>query len=150
MTYPHDFKMKSLRELAGEYAEAKNAGMPYEVLWSLSKDALQKIYRNTPSRVKQITTIEEHKPWRTKSPEEIALIIGNRSDTDPDRLLWENWDHVVALIDERFPQFYNLEYEAQRQAIDTAMQEIAQRVQYNAPAPIPDAFMGAQEEIDAE
>lgn len=150
MTYPHDFKMKSLRELAGEYAEAKNAGMPYEVLWSLSTDALQKIYRNKPSRVNQIMAIEEHKPWRTKSPEEIALIIGNRSDTDPDRLLWENWDHVVSLIDERFPQFYNLEYDAQRQAIDAAMQEIAQRVQYNAPAAIPDAFMRAQEEIDAE
>lgn len=98
MSYPFDFKLKNVSELTGEYAAAKAAGLSYEVLWSIQLDILRKQYRNMPQRVDEVKAFEAFRPWKGKTPEEVALIIQRRDNTDPDRVLWENWDRIVTEI----------------------------------------------------
>ena len=98
MTYPHDFKMKTIIDLLIELDAAKNAGAPYNVTQSITADILTKQYRNNPTKAADIVALERWKPWKGKNAEDIALIIQSRDTTDPDRVLWENWEQVVEQV----------------------------------------------------
>lgn len=130
MSFPYDFKLKSVSELIDEYGRAKTAGLPFSVLNSITMDLLSKQYRNSPNLRKNIEAVEAWKPWRDKSTEEIAMIIGGRSETDPQRILWENWGEISGEILRNNPEFPLLSSEGQRVMIDNKIAEYSGRVQY--------------------
>lgn len=98
MTYPHDFKMKTILELLSEFKAAKEAGTSYSIISAISADILTKQYRNNPTKAADIQAFERWKPWKGKTPEDIAMIIQSRDTMDPDRVLWENWEQVVEQV----------------------------------------------------
>lgn len=98
MSYPFDFKLKNVQELTAEYAQAQQAGLSYDVLWSIQQDILRKQYRNMPAKVAEIKAFEALRPWKEKSQEEVAMILQRRATDDPDRVLWENWGRIVTEI----------------------------------------------------
>lgn len=132
MIHPHDYKLKSVLELNKEYTEAKKAGQPYEVLWSITLDILNKQHRNSPEKVKEIAAFERWKPWKDKTPEEVFFIIQNRSNDDPMKILWENWDQIrtnIEIENTGIP-FYMLSVQEQRNRIDSEIQAIQERISY--------------------
>lgn len=153
MAYPHDFKLKNVSELIGEYQAAVTAGLPYEALWSIQQDILKKQYRNNPATVADIKAFEKHRPWKDKSPEEVALILSRRADTDPQRILYENWSQVVTEVKaSRQPgrEFYRIEdYREQKRILYETAQALAEEIQYKAtPAPFP--ALGMNDEPDPD
>lgn len=134
MSFPYDFKLKSVSELIDEYGRAKSAGLPFPVLKSIQKDLLSKQYRNSPKTKMQIEAVEQWKPWRDKTTEEVAMIIGARSETDPQRVLWENWSEISGEILTDNPDFYRINTAGQRVIINAKVEEYAGRVQYRTGA----------------
>lgn len=132
MTHPSDYKLKTILELVKEYEDAKQAGLPQNVLWSISLDILRKQHRNSPEAVKEIEAFERWKPWREKSNEEVFFIIQNRSNTDPDRVLWENWGKVKEQIkiDLGGNYFYLMPADQQRQMIAEQVGVLIEQIQY--------------------
>jgi hypothetical protein len=132
MTHPHDYKLKSVKELISEFEQAKAAGQPYEVLWSITTDILTKQHRNNPEMVNDIQAFQAWKPLKDKPPEEIFFIIQNRSNEDFDRLLWENWDRVVRAIKtaQGDNYFYLQSIERQAELIRDEVEAIRQQISF--------------------
>jgi len=135
-SYPYDFKLKSVNELIEEYGQAKNNGLPFPVLHSIQQDLLSKQYRNSPATKSQIEAVSQWKPWRDKTTEEIAMIIGSRSETDSQRVLWENWSEISGEIMRELPEFHQINSSAQKTIIDTKIGEYRERVQYRTAPPM--------------
>lgn len=140
MTYPHDFKMKTITELVAEYRQAKEAGVSYSTLASIEADIIAKQYRNDKEKARDIAAFARWKPWKEKTPEEVALILQGRDTMDPEKVLWENWGRVVeevqiALAD---TPFSTLPSDQQREALYEKAREVAAEVVYKAtPEPVP-------------
>jgi hypothetical protein len=132
MTHPHDYKLKSTSELIKEFEQAKAAGQPYEVLWSITTDILNKQHRNNPEMVNDIQAFQAWKPWKDKRPEEVFFIIQNRSNEDFDRLLWENWDRVVRAIKTNLGDnyFYLQSIQQQGELIRQEVEAIRQQISF--------------------
>ena len=137
MTYPHDFKMKTILELLAEREAATNAAAPYAVVRSIDDDLLIKQYRNNPDKAADIMAFERWKPWKGKTPEDVALIVQSRDTQDPDRVLWENWDQVIEDVRLAFMSFSTIPEDQQRQILyDTAMKLNEKIIYTSAPDPL--------------
>jgi hypothetical protein len=131
-TYPLDFKLKTLETLLGELKLARDSGAPYWVIREITFDIIQKQNRNAPDWIAFVKAIEAHRPWTTKSPEEIQLITASRSLTDPEYLVWSNFERITNRIWFQIgAAFSQLEYEAQEQLVYTAASLVASTIQYN-------------------
>lgn len=140
MTYPQDFKMKTVAELLDEYGRARENGVPYEVTWGIAQDLLRKQYRNAPDRAAEVAAFERWRPWKDKTPEEIVLILQSRAETDPARVLWENWDQVVEQVRLSLsggPNFGKLPADEQRAFLYEAAVAFSASIQYQQ---MPDPF----------
>ena len=124
LSFPQDFKLQSIDGLIAQYNAAKGAGLPYEVLQSIRSDILKKQYRNSPEQVMFAEALEKHRPFKTKSVNEIGFILQTRAENDPDRQVWENWDEIANELENETVPFYLLDFQTQRNRI----REIAARI----------------------
>lgn len=144
LSYPHDFKMKSETELIEEYNSS--ISLPFPIRESISYDLLAKKYRNSPSTMQMIQTVEAWKPWRDKSAEEIAMIIGMRSETDYQRVLWENWGEISMEIMKSEVAFQNMSLGGQKLMLEGLVDKYREQVQYKtAPNLFDDEIIGEEE-----
>lgn len=153
MSYPMDFKMKGFLELAGEYRAGKEAGLSYEILAGIEADAITKQYRNDKAKAKDIIAFSRWKPWKDKTPEEVAVIIQGRDNTDPARLLWENWPHVVdaVTIGLAMQPFHTLPPDQQKEILYEKAIELSADIVYKSepePVPFPGFSMAGEGEED--
>lgn len=135
MNYPFDFKLKNIEELTAEYSAAKAAGLSYDILWAIQQDIIRKQYRNMPDRVNEIRAFEQFRPWKEKTPEEIAVIIQRRDEADPDRVLWENWSRIVTEVQQdRGDNLFSAitDTREQRRILYAKAAEVAALVQYSS------------------
>lgn len=155
MSYPHDFKMKAIAELIAEYRAGKEAGISYASLASIEADIIAKQYRNDKAAAKDIAAFSRWKPWKEKTPEEVAIIIQGRDETDPARMLWENWGMVVDAItvDLNGAPFHIIPPDQQREMLYKKAAELSADIVYKAvpePPPFPGFSMAGDGEGDGE
>lgn len=117
LAFPQDFKLQTLQELIATYQAGVAAGLPYTVLSAIKMDIMKKLYRNTPQVVLLAEAMEKHKPFRSKTPEEAAIILQGRAPDDPEKQLYEQWDNVATDIEENDPVFWLRPFDQQRQAV---------------------------------
>lgn len=132
MTYPYDFKMKSVNELVQELSDARGAKAPSYVVEAIVDDILTKQYRNSPAKAAEIRAFQRWKPWTDKMPEEIALIRENRAEDDFDLVLWENFDRIVNEIqaENEQPLFSEMDWKKQRALLEAKVAEILSEIKY--------------------
>ena len=136
--------MKSETELIEEYNSS--ISLPFPIRESISHDLLAKKYRNSPSTMQMIQTVEAWKPWRDKSAEEIAMIIGMRSETDYQRVLWENWGEISMEIMKSEVAFQNMSLGGQKLMLEGLVDKYRKQVQYKtAPNLFDDEIIGEEE-----
>lgn len=136
LTFPLDFKLKDLSALIQDREAAKNAGLPYDIISGIDNDILKKQYRNAPQMVMEAQSFERWKPWRSKDPAEVVMILGERDRMDPARLLYENWDLVIETVkqeraDARQEPFYVLAPMEQRKILYETAERLAQDIVFS-------------------
>lgn len=138
--YPYDFKLKSVQELIEQYGQAKQNGVSFPVLVSIQNDLLNKQYRNSPRTRARIQAIESHRPWRDKTVEELAMILQSRAETDPDRILYENWHNVVEEIKTGYDNFQLMNRNRQREILRIIAQAYGAETVYRTGSAIDTLF----------
>jgi len=93
-TYPYDYKLKTVDELNKDLIDAKQGGQPYDVIWSIQMDIFNKQFRNNPQKIAEIQAFERWRPWKDKTPEEVALILSNRNKGDLKKVVYENFEEI--------------------------------------------------------
>lgn len=117
LAFPQDFKLQTLEELIATYQSAVSASLPYTILSAIKMDIMKKLYRNTPEVVLLAEAMEKHKPFKSKTAEEAAIILQGRAQDDPEKQLYEQWDNVATEIEENDPAFWLRPFDQQRQSV---------------------------------
>lgn len=140
MAYPSDFKMLSIADLLSDRKHAVEAGASSDIISSIDEDLVRKKYRNAPRIANDIIAFNRWKPWKDKSPEEIALIIQSRDNLDPDRLLWENFPQVVEKLRGELGDgiFSLFTADQQREAMYSKAKEISEEILFISMPSIPE------------
>lgn len=126
LRFPRDMKMKPLESLLEEYQKAKDSGAGHEVTRRILSQIYAKQNEDNPDEIARLEARENWRPFADKTPEEIAAVLSLRSDTDPDRILYENFNVIFREIDnEQVPAFHKLSYEMQKQIIAAKVSEYA-------------------------
>jgi hypothetical protein len=136
MTYPADFAMKTIEQLEQDYKRAVDSGLGYEVQWQIKCQILEKIHRNNPGLVAEIKAFEKYRPFKDKDETTALNIAQGRAVDDPQRIAFENWPEVKEIAKDRLKgtesRFQDLSIEAQKEAIRTAVEEVAGVIKYMA------------------
>jgi len=129
--YPPDLKFQSFAELVANYDAAVKAGLDTSILDHVRDQILMRMYENQPGMYQEAKAIEAWKPFAGKSSEEIALILSGRDVTDPDRVLWENYDAIQReILASAGGNFHRKTYEAQRGIVEGQVQTYQARAKY--------------------
>jgi hypothetical protein len=138
MYVPRDFKMRGEAELLNLLAAASNSGAIPEVKEAISLDLLNRFYRNDPDEVELIRALRSFLPWKDKTFEQAYAIAINRAPTDPDRLLWENFDQISqAVRDVSKELFHKFPRDKQQKMILDEVEKYKNRI---VPAELPPVF----------
>lgn len=129
--FPRDFKMETVTELLQKYKSAKDAGVSMDVLSGIERDILAKQYRNRPDLVANWAAFQNFLPFRDKTPEMVGFILSARSETDPDRVLYENFAALTGEIQTALDVwFYQIPYAEQKSLIADAVRAKIAEIQY--------------------
>lgn len=140
--FPDDFQFETLETLVQKYREAKDAGLGYHVLMRLQAQIIRKQTRNM-EEASRVMAWEKHKPFKSLPDEIVAGVILDRAPSDPDRLLYENFDKVVTIVEQETDgMFYRMPYDMQREQITRALEQVQESIQYNTSAPEPEFRLG--------
>ena len=147
---PTDYNIEGIPNLIAKFEAAKKAQLSQAVLDAFEAQILQKLYRNSPVALQKMKAFKKHQPFRDKTPEVIAMIVGARSELDMDRVLYENWYKVPVLLDVNTGgTFHEMTYDRQRQELDKVYQSLIAEIQYNKPEPMAlPAFGGGEPDED--
>lgn len=132
MTYPYDYKLKTVAELVQERSEAIASNAPAYIIESIDNDILAKQYRNSPTEAAEIKSFESWKPWKDKTPEEISMIRDSRAKTDFSRVLWEEFERIMREVraENEDPLFSEMTREKQKQVLQAKVAEIVAEIEY--------------------
>ena len=149
--FPYDFKFETINDLLLMLQSAKDSGASFEVQDEIERRILEKQYANTPDRMRKIAAKRKFIPFRGKSIEEIAIIIANRADSDPDRILYESFESIFAEIEDETPDFYLFPYSVQKQIVMDKAEAKSREIKYlsNLDSAMQE-FMAMEEGIDDE
>lgn len=141
--FPDDFQFETIDTLVQKYREAKDAGLGYHVLMRLQAQIIRKQTRSA-EEAQRVMAWEAHKPFKSLPDEMITGILMDRDVSDPDRLLYENFDKVVTRVEQRTQgMFYRMNYDAQRRLIDDELQRVQSEIVYNETGNLNEIRLGA-------
>lgn len=117
-SFTKDLKLETLSTLIARYAAAKVAGLDVGVLFAINCDIMTKLNIDTPAKVALAKAFETHKPFRSKSLEEIVIINQKRANDDSERLIYEHWDRLLQRITFEYPNFYKMDYDERQKLME--------------------------------
>lgn len=97
--FPSDFKMETVDELIAQRKSAKDAGAPYEVVRYIDLQILAKQNVDNAETVAMVDSMEQWKPFRSKSDQERSYSLSQLPADDDQRILWMYWDRIWREIE---------------------------------------------------
>ena len=90
--------IRTLDELIENLKHARESGAPMEVIEALENKILQKQFRNEPGKVNSIIKCNEMKPWRDKTPEQVAMIMEDLDQFDNDVIAYNYFTWICDYL----------------------------------------------------
>ena len=125
--FPEDLQIQSLSDEVAVFNEMKDAGIGYEAMQSQRVRVIAKIAEGRPDMRANIEAKYQHEPFAGKPPEIVAQIIAERAITDPDRVLWENFEAIFTEVFNEKPEFYKMNLAAQKALVATKVEAYKSR-----------------------
>jgi len=104
-TFPADHEMETADELLLALKHAKEAGASAAVLDYINSRLLKKQSKNDPQMLAWEEAQNNHRPFRTKSETERAMVLSELPESDYSRVLWTFFDEIFAEIKYETPDF---------------------------------------------
>lgn len=104
-TFPADYEMETLDELLLALKNARDAGAGAAVEDYIRGRILKKQSKDNPSMVAWEEAQNNHRPFRTKSETDRAMVLSELPETDYSRILWTFFDEIFAEIRFEDPTF---------------------------------------------
>lgn len=148
MTFPHDFKLKSVPELTSEYSAAKSAGLPYYVLDAIERDIVNKQYRDNSTEANEVLALNRWKPWKDKTVEQAAMIAQQLDPSDTFRVLFEFWSVISERVRLQFTEgeyFHALDGEEQFRVLQAEAAKLAGELQRKSLPAVPPVTIDEEE-----
>lgn len=143
--FPADYEMETLDELLLALKHAQESGAGSTIEDGLRSRILKKQFKDAPDVVAWEQAQQRHKPFRTKTESEQAMILSMLPEADPSRVLWTFFDEIFAEIRFETPDFPNMPYSGagattQKAVVAAKVAEYAGRIQAVEAEPTRDAF----------
>lgn len=130
--FRRDLKMDSIDEMIARVKNAKEAGLPFEMVFSEQCSILAKQGGSDAGYVESIKAKVEYTPFSSLSEPTIIGILGTRAQDDYDRVFYENKDTVWRLVDERMGEekFYLLAPETKKRILSEVVAEVSKTIKW--------------------
>lgn len=143
--FPADYEMETLDELLLALKHAQESGAGAAIEDGLRARILKKQFKDAPDVVAWEQARQRHKPFRTKTESEQAMILSMLPEADPSRVLWTFFDEIFTEIRFETPGFPNMPYSGagattQKAVVAAKIAEYAGRVQAVEAGPTREAF----------
>lgn len=143
--FPADYEMETLDELLLALRHAQESGAGATIEDGLRARILKKQFKDAPDVVAWEQAQQRHKPFRTKTESEQAMILSMLPEADPSRVLWTFFDEIFAEIRFETPDFPNMPFSGdgantQKMVLSIKSAQYAGRIQAVEAAPTRDAF----------
>lgn len=134
LSFRKDFKMKSLTDLYMDLKTVGDSNADEFVKKSIEDDIAQILYEGDERELLKYKTMNYFFPFNGKNKKEIELIITNPSIVNEQtRVLWANFAWIFDEVEMDFRNkkidFYRLERDKQKQAIDKKIQDLIQTIE---------------------
>jgi len=116
--FPKDFNLESVNDLLAQRSVAVTGKAPYEIIQHIDLNIVQKQNKDNPAFVSSYKSIEQFRPFKDKSLDELIFIVSMLPQTDTQRIAYFYWDVITQNIFLQFPNFYQFRFERQRQIVD--------------------------------
>jgi hypothetical protein len=116
-SYPDYLGIETLGDLVAGYSDIKTAGVGYEAIVAQRNRIFQKQFEGNPQVQKQIAARYKFKPFDDKTETQEAMIIAGLSPTDDTRILWAYWLQIFQEIENKYPKFYEMTYDLQKEKV---------------------------------
>lgn len=104
-TFPADYEMETLDELLLALKHAKDAGASAAAQDYINSRVLKKQSKDNPTLIAWEEAQNNHRPFRTKSETERAMVLSELPEADFSRVLWTFFDEIFAEIKFETPDF---------------------------------------------
>jgi len=131
--FPKDFNLESINDLLLQRTSAISSKAPYEIVQHIDLNIVQKQNKDNPVFVSSYRSIEQFRPFKDKSLDEIIFIVSMIPPTDSQRIAYFYWNVITQNIFIQFPDFHLFVFEKQRQIVDA---EIASKAAMVAGTPV--------------
>lgn len=132
--FPADYEMETLDELFLALRHAQESGAGATVQEGLRSRILKKQFKDSPDAVAWDEAQQRHRPFRTKTESEQAMIMSMLPENDPSRVLWTFFDEIFAEIRFETPDFPNMPFsgsgaDTQKMVLSIKSAQFAGRIQ---------------------
>ena len=143
--FPADYEMETLDELLLALKHAQESGAGSTVEDGIRLRIMKKQFKDAPDVVAWEQAQQRHKPFRTKTESEQAMILSMLPEADPSRALWTFFDEIFTEIRFETPDFPNMPYSGagattQKAVVAAKVAEYAGRIQAVEAEPTRGAF----------
>lgn len=129
-SFPENLKLETLSELINRLKSAKDAGANAETIFAIQCEIAEKTNAGSQQLIQRMKTFERLKPWRSLDPAQAMAIYQMRANNDTDRVLYENWDKVKEIVTQKYPAFFNMDYDEQLNILNDVAAELSQNIIY--------------------
>jgi hypothetical protein len=143
--FPADYEMETLVELLLALKHAQESGAGSTVEDGIRLRILKKQFKDAPDVVAWEQAQQRHKPFRTKTESEQAMILSMLPEADPSRVLWTFFDEIFTEIRFETPEFPSMPYSGagattQKAVVAAKVAEYAGRIQAVEAGPSRESF----------
>lgn len=135
-SYPADYHLESLNEMMMIRAAAIESQAPYSVLMNIDVQILRKQVKDDSKKVLNWQAYQKFKPFTDVSESDKIMVMATLAPDHPAIVRYYNFRTITTELNEEYPEFYALGYDAQKQLIEAKTTEIATRPDAIVPAPL--------------
>jgi hypothetical protein len=145
--FRRDLKLEDMDKMIARVKAAKDAGLPFEMVFSEQCSILAKQEGDTPGYVENIKSKVLYTPFASMSEGTIVSILASRGKDDYDKVFWENRDTVWRMVDARIgaEQFHKLTDEAKTALLLEVVDVVRKAI---APAEVEVVPFGVTDEVE--
>ncbi|MDZ7876095.1 MAG: hypothetical protein U5L45_00415 [Saprospiraceae bacterium] len=130
VTFPRDFKFKTLKDLLIDYEQAQKIGLPFDVLKTNLAEIILKQSPDNPIIAAWGIVKIEMRPFQGISADMLKTILAGRGTNDFQRVLYENFDEIFDEVASEMPEFVGMDYKLRIEKLRTKVAEFAARIDY--------------------